>query len=72
MFKGKGNAPQTKTTTQPTAMSIKRELKASDVEKWSGKLYKGNCIYVGTEMIECSLAQLEKLKALPIYKPETK
>lgn len=72
VFKGKGNNPTTTKTTQPTAMSIKRELKASDVEKWNGKLYKGNCIYVGSEMIECSLAQLEKLKALPIYKPETK
>ena len=60
------------TKTAATGMSIKRELTKKDVEKWNGKLYKGNCIYVGTEMIECSLAQLEKLKAHKNYKPEAK
>ena len=70
VFKSKGNNPSTTKTTQPTLMSIKRELTMSDIKKWNGKIYKGKCIYAGDEMIECSLTQLEKLKVLPIYKPE--
>lgn len=49
-----------------------REITKSEVEKWNGKIYSGNSVYVNNIKVIPPPEQIEKLKTHPNYKPDEK
>lgn len=61
------------TTTQPKAQPTEiYEMTIKDVEKWNGKIYGKNTVYVNGDKKSISEEQINKLKAHPNYKPDNK
>jgi hypothetical protein len=70
VFKGLGNkTEQPKQSTPTTDLYV---FKADDMALWNGKIYAGNSIFLNNEKKVISKEQIEKLKASPKFKPETK
>lgn len=49
-----------------------RLLTAKEVEKWNGKIYKGNTVYVNNMKVMPPVDQIERLKKHQNYKPDEK
>lgn len=57
---------------QPTVPTETYEMTIKDVEKWNGKIYGKNTVYVNGEKKSISEEQINKLKAHANYKPYNK
>lgn len=49
-----------------------REITKPEVEKWNGKIYGGNSVYVNNIRVIPPAEQIERLKTHPNYKPDEK
>jgi len=71
VFKGKGNTPVAKAPFKPsTGISTNKTLTQRDIEKWNGKIYKNNLVYIDNVPFNIPSEQIEKLKLLPNYKKD--
>lgn len=57
---------------QPTEPTEIYQMTVKDVEKWNGKIYGKNTVYVNGEKKHISEEQITKLKAHANYKPDNK
>lgn len=75
MFKGKINPNSHKIKTQeiPQTNFEARDITIKEVsEKWNGKIYSGNSVFIDNVKIVVSKEQIEKLKNHDNYKPDEK
>lgn len=59
--------PEKVVEQKPLATS--KLLTKKDIEKWNGKIYKNNVVYIDNVPIMVSQEQIDKMKSLPKYKP---
>jgi len=64
--------PIKKEFTPSKEISTNKTLTQKDIEKWNGKIYKNNLVYIDNVPFNIPNEQIEKLKLLPNYKPESK
>jgi hypothetical protein len=70
MFKGKINPPNSGRKDSETVPE--KVLTQKEVELWNGKIYGANQVYINNVRCQIGEEQLNKLKALPKYKPQEK
>jgi hypothetical protein len=59
------------TNTEPENKLVLRELTQKEVDnKWNGKLYKGNIVYIDKVKCSISVEQAKKLQSHKNYKKE--
>lgn len=70
VFKGDATPPKKKKDNQTNFET--REITQAEVDKWNGKIYAGNSIFINNKKVIPPKEQIEKLKKHPKYKPDEK
>lgn len=65
-----GNLAANPTPKTPAKATTSKLLTQKDIEKWNGKIYQNNVVYIENIPYSISQEQIDKMKLLPIYKPQ--